>query len=125
MPVAAWTTRLLYLARGLLIVWAGFWSWFALVHLAEGLGALPHVAKIVVPLAGVAVLAWTRPFWGGLVLLAGALLTAWYFEHSAARFMLSLPAMLLAVMFVVIARFDSQPEQTLQRGSHQDESEPT
>jgi hypothetical protein len=84
-------------ARALLVVWAGFWGWFSVASaLGEGLEGLPHLAFLAVLVVLVA-LAWWRPRIGGPVLLAGALLSAWYFDRADTRLLLSLPAALAAV----------------------------
>ncbi|MGE0480196.1 MAG: hypothetical protein AB7Q17_06955 [Phycisphaerae bacterium] len=95
------TTRvaLRWIARAGLVVWAAFWTWFAIAAGAsDGAAALPHVAKIVGGVVTVALVAWRWPAVGGpLAVAAGA--AAWtYFPHPGAQALLATPAIALGIL---------------------------
>lgn len=92
----------LYVVRGLLLLWAGFWTWFVLMTLvSEGLGGWPYALRFLGPLAATVVVAWLWPRIGGLLLMLGAAFAAWYSDNAGARILLALPAALCGVACVL------------------------
>jgi hypothetical protein len=92
---SSWRHRALRLAvRGLLTVWAGFWTWFVL---AVSLGESPRPPAWIpvvwlASLALLVVLAWRWPRLGGIVLVAAGAGAAFYFPNPGARALLAAPA---------------------------------
>jgi hypothetical protein len=88
------------LLRALLIVWAGFWAWFALAVAYGGAEAPPPwwiPAGMLAVLALLVLLAWKRPMAGGIALVAAGAAAASFFRHPATQALLAAPAILLGI----------------------------
>lgn len=82
-----------------------FWLWFAIsVGVSEGLASLPYVLAICLPVAGLPIAAWVWPRFGGILLIAGGILAAWYYNHPAPRLMMALPAIVSGLVLVLTPR---------------------
>ena len=98
--IEARTSRVLRLTlRGLVLAWAGFWSWFV-VMVSLGESPAPPWWIPVAWLAGLTalvVLVWRWPTFGGLVLVAAGVWAALYFDNSGARALLAAPALVIGI----------------------------
>ena len=89
--------------RGLLLLWAGFWTWFIVMVLAsEGWGGWPHGLMIAVPIWGASVAGMLAPRFGGVLLLVAGVVAFWYFPHPGARTLLAAPALALGVAAIAL-----------------------
>ena len=105
----------LWIGRGLLLLWAGFWLWF---NLASGISEMPvhgwgalagHLVTAGV-MTGFGVLAWLYPRVGGLglFLLAGAM--AWFFHPTlAVAAILVLPPVVIGTLLLLARRGSTAP----------------
>ncbi|MHC5012832.1 MAG: hypothetical protein ACYTG6_18120 [Planctomycetota bacterium] len=88
-----------WVALGLLVLWAGFWTLFAGAHLlGEGWGAFPYVLRFVLPVLALLFAAWRWPRPGGVGLVVAGIGAAFYFEQWGTRLLLSLPMVLLGAV---------------------------
>jgi len=93
-----------FVLRSLLILWAGFWTWFVI---AVSIGE-PPPPPLWIPvawlggLATIVALAWRWPAVGGAVLVAAGAAAALYFPTSGARALLAVPAVALGLGFLVL-----------------------
>ncbi len=93
---------LLLTARTLLILWAGFWTWFTIGDgLHHGASSLPYVGGGLLLLAALSITAWRYPGIGAGCLFVGALAAAWWFSGWPAFLLLTLPALVLAALFAL------------------------
>lgn len=95
-----------WILRGLLLAWAGFWTWF--VGMAS-LGEAPAPpwwipAAWLAGLGALVGLAWRWPALGGLALLGAGGWAAAYFPSSGARALLAAPAIGLGLAYLVLGR---------------------
>ncbi|UCD29258.1 MAG: hypothetical protein JSV03_01910 [Planctomycetota bacterium] len=95
-------------ARAILILWAGFWMWFVLVHVfADGISSLYHGSKILVPMLTAIVTAWYWPRVGGVLLIAFGIALVFYFNIKGFRFVidpLAMPLMVCGLLLVLFGR---------------------
>ena len=103
-----WT---LWSLRGLVWLWAGFWSWFAVGGLVSGEeGAWTHLLTPAGPALTMALLAIWRPATAGVLLTAAGLGALVWFNHPFARLVLAAPAIVLGVgLLLVTPRPASRP----------------
>ena len=109
-------------ARCLLLIWAGFWAWFLLMHLDEGFETVQIVVAGLALLTALVVLAFRHPLRGGIALIGGAVFSAWFFGNVYARLMLSLPALLVGVAFLVSGRRSAASAAGVSSGSRESSS---
>jgi uncharacterized membrane protein len=80
-----------------LVVWAGFWAWFALaVGLSEGRPAAVPVSLLVASVLMIASVGLRWPRFGSALLVVGAVLAAWIFRGAAAWWLFCGPMVLAA-----------------------------
>ncbi len=98
-PGAKWAGRL-----GL-TAWAGFWTWFAGVEaISDGSASYWPAASIILPVCTVAILAWRKPFWGGIAALAAAAVAAGVFRGVQAWMFMAAPSAVLGVLLLLGSR---------------------
>ena len=110
--------RLRWIARGLALLWCGFWTWFSLAELASdrsGLSHLPMVLLMVVNLWA----AWKWEVAGGIILALEGLailiaypLMASHFPLATILFVLAtlaLPPLLAGILFILCGGRRSAP----------------
>lgn len=84
-------------ARGGLLVWGGFWTWFiTCVMLSESFAIQPVVAILL--LWGFVIPAWIWPRIGGLALLCFAGWAVWLFANGAAIWLIALPVCVIVAL---------------------------
>ncbi|MBK8101659.1 MAG: hypothetical protein IPK26_31645 [Planctomycetes bacterium] len=90
----------LWLLRGLVLAWAGFWTWFAICDfVAEGTATEPIVGLAMLLIASATTI-W-RPRLGGWLLLAFGALTTWRFGNLQAFWIFCAPALVLGAFAVL------------------------
>lgn len=87
-----------FIGRVLLLIWAGFWLWFAsAVVISEG--ALPWQAAVfMLSVVVLAIWSWLEPRTGGILLLCAAIFAGIYFANIWARLLLALPAAVIGCL---------------------------
>ena len=96
---------LAWIARGVLLLWLGFWGWFSIAEVAGGVtGAWMHLLVPLTPMVVLTVVAWLFPRVGGGLLIAGAALALFFFDDTTAWLALSGPALLAGGMLLAGAR---------------------
>lgn len=89
-----------WFARACIVVWAGFWSWFALAHVFSGEpDDIAHALLFTIPILATTITAWIMPRVGGVFLVACGLFSLWYFDNTFTRLALALPAVGLGIVF--------------------------
>lgn len=92
------------LAKFLTLVWAAFWLWFCLATLAsESWPPDLHGVGIAAAIASLAAATWLFPRAGGIAMILAAVLSAWFFHHTAALTLLSLPAAIIGIISIFAA----------------------
>ena len=107
--LARWT---LWIGRGLLSLWVGFWVWF---NIASGIGEMAeHGAPDLVAhgllalvLLGIAVVAWRWRLAGGITLLGTTVAFAIVFGFGVAGILLAPPA-LAGALLITSQRFEGR-----------------
>ena len=96
--------RLLRLvARGVLILWQLFWTWFVISVMAtEGIATTPVLMLASFWCLGAVAWRWSCP--GAIALVAFAGFSLWYFHNSAAVWLLALPAIVVAALLAWSSR---------------------
>ncbi len=93
-----------WVARSLLIVWAGFWLWFNIASMVgERDGAQPHLALALITVA-LAVTCWCWPRIGGVLMIAAGVFAARAFPHTAAFLLLAVPGTAIGVLLLLLRR---------------------
>ncbi len=92
--------------RAILILWAGFWAFFAIAHLfVEYIaGNLPYVAMFLAPLIALVVSVWRWPRIGGPALMVAGIASAFFFHDVFAQATLALPAVMLGLLLALLGR---------------------
>jgi hypothetical protein len=94
----------LWLARGLLILWAGFWLWFNIASaIGESDGAWWHIGVAAATLA-LFLASWFWPKVGGVLMVAAGMFAARAFGHTAALTILAIPAATIGVILLLVRR---------------------
>lgn len=93
-----------YVLRGLLLAWAGFWTWFVLSATIGDPGPVPWWIPVawLSSLCVAVVVPWRWPILGGLALVASGSWAATYFANSSARALLAAPAIGLKIAFCLL-----------------------
>ena len=86
-----------FFARTILLVWAGFWTWFVTMVMTSEPPAVEPVIALAILWATTA-LAWFFPRFGGLVLVALSTFWLWRFGNDAALWLIALPAWTAAAL---------------------------
>lgn len=98
-----WAHAARWVARGLLILWAGFWTWFVVMTAAtDDGGAWKYAGQFLAVLLIPAACAWVFPRLGGMALI---LIGAWhlfFFRFGTVQLILAAPAIGLGVLFLVM-----------------------
>jgi len=98
-PSAKWAGRV-----GL-TVWAGFWTWFASAEaLSDGAASYLPAASIIVPVCIVAILAWRKPFWGGVAAVVAAAVAAGVFRGAQAWMFMATPPAVFGLLLMLGSR---------------------
>lgn len=85
---------------GLVCLVAAFWAWFVIAsHWNEGPALAVEGLTVVAPIAFAAWLAWRRPLWGGLLLLAFGAISAWRFASVPVWLSMSGPLLVAGAWF--------------------------
>jgi hypothetical protein len=104
-------------STSLLAVCVAFWGWFALAAgYSEGPQSFAPVAGFVGALAALLVSGVLLPRIGGVLALAGAGFSAWFFDSGAARLMLALPIAFAGLGLVVAGPWRRTPWRRTQAG---------
>ena len=92
----------LYAGRTILVLWAGFWTWFVIGHFfTEGFGCLPYALGFWVPFAILTVIGWRWSRIGGATFVAAGGAATAYFGFNAT---LVLPAIILGSLMILFGR---------------------
>ncbi len=101
---AGWDSARVWLSRGslaLLVLWCGFWLWFAIsVVSSEPRIAWQPVAFVLSVLA-LTFAACVFPRTGGVLLIAAGMWASYYYDNSGARALLAAPAIVLGALRAV------------------------
>ena len=100
-----WTRWVLLVARILLLLWAGFWTWFVVAHIVmDGWDVLPQASLILVPLLCPVVLCFIWPRVGGVALICAGIAAWLYFGGglTSTHCILALPAVLFGAVFLFL-----------------------
>jgi hypothetical protein len=92
-------------ASVLTVFWAGFWVWFALMHLTDGsdnAADFMPVLTFALPVLLLSMLAVVTPRIAGMILIPAAIFGAWFFNDPGARMLLATSALLLGAALVYI-----------------------
>ena len=102
-PVTARQHVLRLVARGVLLLWQLFWTWFVVSVMAtEGIATTPVLMLASFWCLGAVAWRWPRP--GVIALVAFAVFSLWYFHNGAAVWLLALPAIVVAALFAWSSR---------------------
>jgi hypothetical protein len=89
----------------LVTAWAAFWTWFcAGVAISEGGQSYLYGGGIIAIAWGVTALAWWRPVWGGLMLMATGVVAAWVFQGASAWMLMAAPPEVAGMMLLASQR---------------------
>ena len=95
--------RLVIAARVLLLVWAGFWTYFVIgASITGGATSIPYASWVLGILTGLCVCAWFRPRLGGRLLLVAGVASALFFRDGFTSLTLTVPAFILGLAFFQI-----------------------
>ncbi|MHC4224534.1 MAG: DUF7670 domain-containing protein [Planctomycetota bacterium] len=95
-----------WIARGLLILWIGFWVWFNIASGisevgTDGIGALLAHSMVAIVILAAGVVAWRWPLAGGVLLLLLAAFGQWFFHPNLqVAAVLTLPPAVVGLLLV-------------------------
>ncbi len=105
-------TLLRIAATALLLLWGGFWLWFAgasiLSEFDPATLAIP-LFRFVLPLVLLIALGIATPRLGGILLIAASVYAVIYYDNTSARLLLALPAFLAGVALAIAGRGGPRP----------------
>jgi hypothetical protein len=89
-------------ARIFITAWAAFWTWFcASVAFSEGGQSYLYGGGVIAIACAVTALAWWRPLWGGIALIATGIFAAWFFQGAQAWLLMAAPPLVAGLMLLV------------------------
>jgi hypothetical protein len=105
-------TLIRIVATALLLLWGGFWLWFAgasiLSEFDPATLATP-LLRFVLPLILLVALGIAAPRPGGILLIAASVYAAVYYDNTSARLLLALPAFLAGAALAIAGRGGPRP----------------
>lgn len=105
MPIDTAKPGVLRFSRhALLALWAGFWLWFSVASSIGEPNGLAHLLVPALPIVVCLLLVWQSARLGGLALILFAVGSASMFRGREAWLLLSAPAMVLGVGYVLSGR---------------------
>jgi len=96
-----WRRVAVWCCRGVLVVWAAFWTWFALAGALSPGHGWGEVWIVALPAIALGAIAWRWPVVGGVLLIGAGVFSAWFFDHTAARLMLALPVVVVGTVLLL------------------------
>lgn len=91
-------------ATALLLLWGGFWLWFAGASIISEFDpatvGIP-LLRFVLPLVALLALGVFTPRLGGVLLIAGSVFAAVYYDNTSARLLLALPMLVCGLGLAV------------------------
>lgn len=103
-----WKRWTLLGARIALSAVLGFWIWFAGMHLfgnepGNGMASLWPVLSIVSTCLALGIIAWLWARVGGVLLIAAAVASAWYYHNTATLWLMCAPLATCGVALLLLA----------------------